>query len=286
MWRGALAAQGAFQADIGSLLGPGVGHAEQVVGDVRVPGVELGGEQLAEGGEGLALAAEVGLALPRLAVVGLAVVLKQGLQGVARGAHLGVEVLALGLVLLQQLLVGVRFLPELDLLVVVVQLPGALPLPDELLGLGLHQVQLVGDGSVGARPLPHLLRQLHQHQLLLVLSLEVVVLALVDGLGHGRVDQRGHLLVPGGRGGEVTRVGLVCFVDEARVGFVFREQRGQEAVNLHLGLSEPLPELQLGLPQLLLPVLDGSQLLPLHLAEGLHLAARRQQHLPLKWDHL
>ena len=184
MWRGVLAAaQGAFQADIWSLLWPGVGHAEQVVGDVRVPGVELGGEQLAEGGECLALAAEVGLALPRLAVVGLAVVLKQGLQGVARGAHLGVEVLALGLVLLQQLLVGVRFLPELDLLVVVVQLPGALPLPDELLGLGLHQVQLVGDGRVGARPLPHLLRQLHQHQLLLVLSLEVVVLALVDGLG-------------------------------------------------------------------------------------------------------
>ena len=33
MWRGALAAQGAFQADIWSLLGPGVGHAEQVVCD-------------------------------------------------------------------------------------------------------------------------------------------------------------------------------------------------------------------------------------------------------------
>ena len=44
---------------VGSLLWPGVGHAEQVVGDVRVPGVELGGEQLAEGAEHLALALEV-----------------------------------------------------------------------------------------------------------------------------------------------------------------------------------------------------------------------------------
>ena len=61
--------QGTFTSRYGvvetdCLLSPDIGlavgrHAEQVVGDVRVAGVQLGGEQLAEGAEHLALALEV-----------------------------------------------------------------------------------------------------------------------------------------------------------------------------------------------------------------------------------
>ena len=93
MWRGALAAQGAFQADIGSLLWPGVGHAEQVVGDVRVPGVELGGEKFTEGTEDLALTLEVRLSLPGLLGVALSVRLQERLQRISSCPHLSVEVL-------------------------------------------------------------------------------------------------------------------------------------------------------------------------------------------------
>ena len=50
--------------------------------------------------------------------------------------------LGLSLMQLQKLFVLVSFLPEPNLLVAVVELPGALPLPDELLRLLLQHVQL------------------------------------------------------------------------------------------------------------------------------------------------
>ena len=43
---------------------------------------------------------------------------------------------------LQEFFILVSFLPQPDLLVAVVELPGALPLPDELLRLLLQHVQL------------------------------------------------------------------------------------------------------------------------------------------------
>ena len=69
------------------------GHTEQVVGYVRVSSVQLGGEELAEGTEHLALALEVRLPLPCLPVVAVVVVLQQRLQGVGSCSHLRMEIL-------------------------------------------------------------------------------------------------------------------------------------------------------------------------------------------------
>ena len=90
---------------------------------------------------------------------------------------------------LKELLVGVGFFPELNFLVVVVELPGSLSLPDELLGLGLHPVQPPCHSLAGSDALGDLLDQLHPDNLLFLLRLEGEVFAGVCSLGQSHVDQ-------------------------------------------------------------------------------------------------
>ena len=55
--------------------------------------MELGGQELTERAEHLALALEVRLTLPRLPVVAVSVILQQRLQGVRSGPHLRMQIL-------------------------------------------------------------------------------------------------------------------------------------------------------------------------------------------------